>query len=143
MRRRPPRSTLFPYTTLFRSVWSRAAVVFDSLASRRYAFDLDYWRSGAEALGRLYFRERALSSSTCSTFAEVSRLRDPFSAAVICPVVFNSAKALSMAPKAMFTILGALPTAIRAAFMAAAVAGIFLPPIVVIRGFLIMSAALT
>src|SRR3712207_8116008 len=26
MIRRPPRSTLFPYTTLFRSSWSRAAV---------------------------------------------------------------------------------------------------------------------
>src|SRR3712207_7643057 len=26
MIRRPPRSTLFPYTTLFRSLWSRAAV---------------------------------------------------------------------------------------------------------------------
>src|SRR3712207_8208066 len=27
MIRRPPRSTLFPYTTLFRSVWSRAVDV--------------------------------------------------------------------------------------------------------------------
>src|SRR5256885_9650786 len=30
MIRRPPRSTLFPYTTLFRSVWLRAAVIIGS-----------------------------------------------------------------------------------------------------------------
>jgi hypothetical protein len=64
-------------------------------------------------------------------------------AAVICPVAFNSTKALSMAPNAMLTILPTLPTEIRAAFMAAAVAGIFPPPIVVMSGFLIMPAAFT
>src|SRR5262249_25531910 len=103
---------------------------------------LDY-RSEAEALGRLYFRERALSSSTRSTLREVSRLRAPFCASVIRPVPFNSVRALSTAPNAMFTTGGVWPTAIRAAFMASAVAGKFALPITAISGFLIMSAAFT
>src|SRR3712207_4395573 len=37
MIRRPPRSTLFPYTTLFRSYWRREAVVAD-LDRRRHGF---------------------------------------------------------------------------------------------------------
>src|SRR3712207_9498253 len=37
MIRRPPRSTLFPYTTLFRSYWRREAVVAD-LDRRRHDF---------------------------------------------------------------------------------------------------------
>src|SRR3712207_7851889 len=37
MIRRPPRSTLFPYTTLFRSYWRREAVVAD-LDRRRHPF---------------------------------------------------------------------------------------------------------
>src|SRR5687768_17664163 len=35
MIRRPPRSTLFPYTTLFRSRWWRAAVATSVLSSAR------------------------------------------------------------------------------------------------------------
>src|SRR2546430_11031865 len=35
MIRRPPRSTLFPYTTLFRSVYENAAVVTDRLERTR------------------------------------------------------------------------------------------------------------
>src|SRR5260370_17301098 len=34
MIRRPPRSTLFPYTTLFRSVWTRSRLVRDPLAEQ-------------------------------------------------------------------------------------------------------------
>src|SRR5256885_3785648 len=33
MIRRPPRSTLFPYTTLFRSIWRRPAWVWQALPS--------------------------------------------------------------------------------------------------------------
>src|SRR2546429_6014163 len=33
MIRRPPRSTLFPYTTLFRSVWNRTASRADELVA--------------------------------------------------------------------------------------------------------------
>src|SRR5438034_4546858 len=32
MIRRPPRSTLFPYTTLFRSVWTHAQTIFRAIA---------------------------------------------------------------------------------------------------------------
>src|SRR2546430_12005943 len=43
MIRRPPRSTLFPYTTLFRSPWVQdvADFVGDSLALSRQAADTD------------------------------------------------------------------------------------------------------
>src|SRR5687768_18266037 len=34
MIRRPPRSTLFPYTTLFRSVWAFGCVVFEMLVGQ-------------------------------------------------------------------------------------------------------------
>src|SRR2546425_6768936 len=34
MIRRPPRSTLFPYTTLFRSTWSRATGLYSSAPAR-------------------------------------------------------------------------------------------------------------
>src|SRR2546429_1365302 len=41
MIRRPPRSTLFPYTTLFRSLCDRA----ETAPSRRIAFGQSSWRS--------------------------------------------------------------------------------------------------
>src|SRR5436309_3231171 len=99
------------------------------------------WRSEPDPLGRLYFRERAVSSSTCSTFSIVIRFRAPFCASVIRPVAFSSAKALSTAPNAMVTTGGVWPTATRAAFMAAGVAGKFGRPITANSGFLITSAA--
>src|SRR3712207_9500677 len=37
MIRRPPRSTLFPYTTLFRSVYEQCAQIIDSLWKESYA----------------------------------------------------------------------------------------------------------
>src|SRR3712207_8140716 len=37
MIRRPPRSTLFPYTTLFRSAWARAAPEVAAVPSQRFA----------------------------------------------------------------------------------------------------------
>src|SRR5256885_3113759 len=40
MIRRPPRSTLFPYTTLFRSVLERMFTLIDVLASREEAVSL-------------------------------------------------------------------------------------------------------
>src|SRR2546430_8634433 len=46
MIRRPPRSTLFPYTTLFRSYWSRSDL-FDM------ALDLTAGRRGLDALGNV------------------------------------------------------------------------------------------
>src|SRR5690349_23482242 len=56
MIRRPPRSTLFPYTTLFRSVWS--AVVGEG----------DGFESAVSTLPPL-----ALAARTPSTFATTSR----------------------------------------------------------------------
>src|SRR5437764_13067923 len=34
--RRPPRSTLFPYTTLFRSVWPQLEIEVEALAPRHH-----------------------------------------------------------------------------------------------------------
>src|SRR2546426_11485475 len=47
MIRRPPRSTLFPYTTLFRSV------VIEPLAARRLAYDVDVLTHARQRLGEL------------------------------------------------------------------------------------------
>src|SRR5688572_31018152 len=44
MLRRPPRSTLFPYTTLFRSRVHRQR--------RRHGFGAEPWRENAEGVGR-------------------------------------------------------------------------------------------
>src|SRR3712207_7190787 len=68
MRRRPPRSTLFPYTTLFRSAWHRrtlreAHLVFAGgrtlhLGVRRHRADAHLFPSGVEP--EHYARARAL-----------------------------------------------------------------------------------
>src|SRR2546430_9778088 len=44
MIRRPPRSTLFPYTTLFRSYWGPDRFVLVSLSVNRYIDDPADWR---------------------------------------------------------------------------------------------------
>src|SRR3712207_8413686 len=53
MIRRPPRSTLFPYTTLFRSQGARLGIVGfgrigRALAARARALGLDVWATDAE-----------------------------------------------------------------------------------------------
>src|SRR5260221_8454102 len=50
MIRRPPRSTLFPYTTLFRSGWIAA---FENIERRPAA-----WRGGAGAIGNVLASDR-------------------------------------------------------------------------------------
>src|SRR3712207_9203819 len=53
MIRRPPRSTLFPYTTLFRSVRARARVIAEILQQPR-VYDATY-AALAEARGCLFW----------------------------------------------------------------------------------------
>src|SRR2546426_8965174 len=55
MIRRPPRSTLFPYTTLFRSEWWSNGVVADELRLKTPALQ----RSCTPFLGMLKFRRRS------------------------------------------------------------------------------------
>src|SRR2546430_13708225 len=45
MIRRPPRSTLFPYTTLFRSLAARHAPVWLSIPAPNTQADVDRWQS--------------------------------------------------------------------------------------------------
>src|SRR5256886_11659580 len=58
MIRRPPRSTLFPYTTLFRSESGRVAMADEVAIEKRFEIevrDLEYQRAdGAPLLARLY-----------------------------------------------------------------------------------------
>src|SRR3712207_9250560 len=63
MIRRPPRSTLFPYTTLFRSLDERERLVadlgpHDAMILRNHGL-LAAGRSVAEAFDNIYFLERA------------------------------------------------------------------------------------
>src|SRR3712207_8044502 len=63
MIRRPPRSTLFPYTTLFRSLDERERLVadlgpHDAMILRNHGL-LAAGRSVAEAFNNIYFLERA------------------------------------------------------------------------------------
>src|SRR3989454_11114847 len=48
MIRRPPRSTLFPYTTLFRSMELRAQNDQNTFTAERATQSLDYWRATAQ-----------------------------------------------------------------------------------------------
>src|SRR5256885_11809005 len=69
MIRRPPRSTLFPYTTLFRSKRQRAALVDRSLA-RRHARLGASAESGADRDGAL---EEGLASDQLVDQSELQR----------------------------------------------------------------------
>src|SRR3712207_8595343 len=52
MIRRPPRSTLFPYTTLFRSVWrSLGDTTLDRLVAEALRFNYDVEAAGARVSG--------------------------------------------------------------------------------------------
>src|SRR5256885_8742334 len=55
MIRRPPRSTLFPYTTLFRSLWQKQYLDRDQLRLDVLRIRVYYWRSG--------FREATVDTS--------------------------------------------------------------------------------
>src|SRR5256885_8328940 len=81
MIRRPPRSTLFPYTTLFRSQRRRFADVQSGLASRaRHAFDAEDFGSCGEV--RLGARGKPRGSDRKSTRLNSSHL--VISYAVFC-----------------------------------------------------------
>src|SRR3712207_8794548 len=76
MIRRPPRSTLFPYTTLFRSVVERAGGT--ALVNRvGHAFFKTRMRDtgaafGGEVSGHYYFREDRKSTRLNSSHANIS-----------------------------------------------------------------------
>src|SRR5437016_8862043 len=49
MIRRPPRSTLFPYTTLFPSLSAEFATIADAVGTPFYAYDVDRFRERIRA----------------------------------------------------------------------------------------------
>src|SRR3989441_12466043 len=67
MIRRPPRSTLFPYTTLFRSVWALVYVAVSRALGRQDI--LDALVLGAAAFGMVLQTRVPLLSFTAGAFA--------------------------------------------------------------------------
>src|SRR3712207_4909889 len=66
MIRRPPRSTLFPYTTLFRSFVTRFAPSPTGLLHRGHAFSaLTAWTAAREAGGRFLLRIEDIDTTRC------------------------------------------------------------------------------
>src|SRR3712207_7462152 len=59
MIRRPPRSTLFPYTTLFRSAKVKIGFSMDTLKEERWQRDRDHFVRHAGALGAEVFVQAA------------------------------------------------------------------------------------
>src|SRR5437762_5517902 len=77
MLRRPPRSTLFPYTTLFRSMTVGASLIEPSVIAS----------GGREAIPRAVSRGVPPASRSCRAFTEL----DPMSRPKISEVLRNSA----------------------------------------------------
>src|SRR5687767_15733006 len=73
MIRRPPRSTLFPYTTLFRSAWHDARVTSGSAAEQRLR-DLARLRRVRDRIDREYARSEEHTSELQSLAYLVCRL---------------------------------------------------------------------
>src|SRR5436190_9126469 len=70
MRRRSPRSALFPYTTLFRSLLSQAQV---ALQGRRFGAAVQFYESAAAlAPGDATFRELALARAKAEETARAN-----------------------------------------------------------------------
>src|SRR3712207_9298886 len=70
MIRRPPRSTLFPYTTLFRSMWVKFKLWFQMEAIGR-GYDLIYILEGGKGEGKIAFLDRK-STRLNSSHANIS-----------------------------------------------------------------------
>src|SRR2546430_8235657 len=109
MIRRPPRSTLFPYTTLFRSLWSGdlitegSALVQQALSSRRF---------GPYTLQAAIAAVHAEAASAAATdWAQIVGLYDVLLRAEPSPVVeLNRAAAVAMrdGPVAGLTLIDAI-----------------------------------
>src|SRR5256886_11217558 len=109
MIRRPPRSTLFPYTTLFRSLWSGdlitegSALVQQALSSRRF---------GPYTLQAAIAAVHAEAASAAATdWAQIVGLYDVLLRAEPSPVVeLNRAAAVAMrdGPLAGLTLIDAI-----------------------------------
>src|SRR5256885_11202737 len=92
MIRRPPRSTLFPYTTLFRSLWK-----FDPFAGRERAPHVNrgvvYWTDGGDrrilfTAGRRLYALDARTGRPIPTFGDRESTRLNSSHLVISDAVF-------------------------------------------------------
>src|SRR2546427_5207906 len=77
MIRRPPRSTLFPYTTLFRSVLSRKGLWIEAAAQFKSVVELDPGRTAA-----WYYLGEALNQDRKST--RLNSSHSQISYAVFC-----------------------------------------------------------
>src|SRR5260370_30510630 len=66
MIRRPPRSTLFPYTTLFRSLWNPGRSSMRSTAAVTCSTAARYCAATASTLNCLESARRSRTSNTCS-----------------------------------------------------------------------------
>src|SRR5256885_11948555 len=101
MIRRPPRSTLFPYTTLFRSGFAaiRAAATTALALSDSAAFDRAYLRHSdvGDALAELFegqeeMKSSASASPTSRSEEHTSELQSPCN--LVCRLLLEKKKAL-------------------------------------------------
>src|SRR5260370_25188637 len=91
MIRRPPRSTLFPYTTLFRSRVSRRALAFEHQHREPFAFAEEVARDAAE-------RHRATSSAKARSEEHTSELQSHLN--LVCRLLLEKKKNHAHGPAA-------------------------------------------
>src|SRR2546430_4670221 len=70
MIRRPPRSTLFPYTTLFRSRWGAVAAAQE--AAQRFPANPDAWMLLGEAWQMVFRQQDRKSTRLNSSHSQIS-----------------------------------------------------------------------
>src|SRR2546430_3883799 len=105
MIRRPPRSTLFPYTTLFRSLAARHAPVWLSIPAPNTQADVDRWQSALRTVidkhgSGLAILEVAIDQQPARVAAfalqvaatEVRSAHDAIKIAIGGPVMFDHAR---------------------------------------------------
>src|SRR5437016_9460802 len=96
MIRRPPRSTLFPYTTLFRSVGGGAPnQIYDGLTSTKEFSGLPCVRAGGTGLGCLRSEEhtselQSLTNLVCRLLLEKKKLASMLMTSVCSPFSCSS-----------------------------------------------------
>src|SRR5689334_24368919 len=96
MLRRPPRSTLFPYTTLFRSGWAEPSVCERTLAQRQLRLMVLYLPEGAfrlstPSLDRKSTRLNSSHSSTSYAVFCLKKKKDLFQPALSAAVLLHLA----------------------------------------------------
>src|SRR5688572_31741791 len=84
MLRRPPRSTLFPYTTLFRSALARELLALTGASVRRALFVVLRLAHGVDCVARVAERQRAVLRGQDRKSTRLNSSHSQISYAVFC-----------------------------------------------------------